>query len=338
MRLMSGAIAAFSLALGAVALSGQSAPAPTAPPLRFVSTSWPPFTNEPGQPRFALDLVETALGRIGLTAKTTIVEPAQFGAALLGNDYDGSAAAWKDPERERLLAFSRPYLENRLVLVGRKGDDVSATSIASLKGKRLALVSGYAYGDDIVAAGVLPVRSTSEQDALSLVLASKADYVLMDEVVVQYILENYPDEAKTRLAVGTTPLVKRSLYLAIRRSRPDAEAIIERFNAQLRGMIADRTYHRLLHVAWILADVDGDGITEFVPKSDLSGKEPPKQAYSLFSTDALETKPAATKPRFYVGGNIYSDWASVPNRYKMPPPLNVPDPDSRTASLFRFQW
>src|SRR4029079_14611907 len=72
--------------------------------------------------------------------------------------------------------------------------------------------------------------------------------------------------------------------------------------------------------------------------SDLSGKEPPKQAYSLFSTDALETKPAATKPRFYVGGNIYSDWASVPNRYKMPPPLNVPDPDSRTASLFRFQW
>ncbi len=338
MRLIPGAVVVLSLAVSAASLSGQSAPAPSIPPLRFVSTQWPPFTNEPGQPRFALDLVETALGRIGLTAKTTIVEPAQFAAALVGNDYDGSAAAWKDAERERLLVFSRPYLENRLILVGRRGDDVSATALTGLKGKRIALVTGYAYGDDIVAAGVVPVRSTSEQDALSLVLASKADYVLMDEVVVQYILENYPNEAKTRLSVGTTPLVKRSLYLAVRRSRPDAEAIVERFNAQLRGMIADRTYHRLLHVAWILADVDGDGITEFVPKSDLSGKEPPKQAYSLFSSDALSTKPAAAKPRFYVGGNIYSDWASVPNRYKMPPPLNVPDPDSRTASLFRFQW
>src|SRR6476659_1052864 len=125
--------AALLLSLFAVPQTSQR-PATETAPLRFVSTSWPPFTNEPGQPRFALDLVETALGRIGLTAKTTIVEPAQFGAALLGNDYDGSAAAWKDPERERLLAFSRPYLENRLVLVGRKGDDVSATSIASLKG------------------------------------------------------------------------------------------------------------------------------------------------------------------------------------------------------------
>jgi polar amino acid transport system substrate-binding protein len=182
------------------------------------------------------------------------------------------------------------------------------------------------------------VRSTNEQDGLSLVLASKADYVLMDEVVVQYIFEHYPKEAKTRLSVGTTPLIKRPLYLAVRRSRPDADAIVERFNAQLRGMIADRTYHRLLHVAWILADVDGDGITEFVPKSDLSGKEPPKQAYSLFSNDPLKATPAAATPGFYVGGTIYTDWAAVPNRYKNPPPINVPDPDSRTASLFRFQW
>ena len=336
MRFMTAAVAALALAAGAASLSSQSAPAG---PLRFVSTAWPPFTNEPGQPRFALDLVEAAFGRIGLTATTTIVEPARFATAILGEGYDGSAAAWKDAERERVLVFSRPYLENRLILVGRRGEDVSATALGALKGKRIALVEGYAYGDGIVTSGVLPVRSTSEQDGLSLVLAGKADYVLMDEVVVQYILEHYPNEAKTRLSVGTTPLVKRPLYLAVRRSRPDAEAIVERFNAQLRGMIADRTYHRLLHVAWILADVDGDGVTEFVPKSDLSGKEAPKQAYSLFSSDPLDATRAATPPPgFYVGGTIYTDWAAVPNRYKSPPPINVPDPDSRTASLFRFQW
>jgi len=45
-----------------------------------------------------------------------------------------------------------------------------------------------------------------------------------------------------------------------------------------------------------------------------------------------------TKPGFYVGGTVYTDWATVPNRYKYAPPINVPDPDSRTASLFRFQW
>ena len=334
MRLISGAVVALALALGAATLSGQPAPAT---PLHFVSTAWPPFTNEPGQPRFALDLVEEAFKRIGLTSTTTIVEPARFATALLTDMYDGSAAAWKDAERERFLVFSQPYLENRLILVGRRGEDVSATGLGALKGKRIALVEGYAYGDGIVTSGVIPVRSTSEQDGLSLVLASKADYILMDEVVVQYLLEHYPNEAKTKLSVGSTPLVKRQLHLAVRRSRPDAASIVERFNAQLRGMIADRTYHRLLHVAWILADVDGDGITEFVPKSDLSGKEPPKQAYSLFSSEPLTTTSGASKPRFYVGGNIYTDWASVPNRYKYPPP-NVPDSDSRTATLFTFKW
>ena len=335
MRFRSGVVVAVALSLGAATVFGQSAPAA---PLRFVSTPWPPFTNQAGQPRFALDLVEAALDRIGLKATTTIVEPARFTPALLSEEFDGSAAAWKDPEREKFLVFSRPYLENRLILVGRRGEDVSAAALADLKGKRLALVGGYAYGEGIGTSGVVPVRAKSEEDGLSLVLASKADYILMDEVVVQYILEHYPNEAKTRLSVGTTPLIKRSLHLAVRRSRPDADAIVERFNAQLRGMIADRTYHRLLHVAWILADVDGDGVTEFVPKSDLSGKEPPKQAYSLFSTEGLKAQAAATKPGIYVGGTIYTDWASVPNRYKQPPPLNVPDPDSRTASLFRFQW
>src|SRR6516165_257807 len=71
--------------------------------LRLVSTAWPPFTNAPGQPRFALDLVEAALGRFGVGARTTIVDAAQFTSSLIGGRFDGSAAAWKDAERERTL-------------------------------------------------------------------------------------------------------------------------------------------------------------------------------------------------------------------------------------------
>ena len=334
MRLIPGAVVALALASGAASLSGQSAPVA---PLRFVSTPWPPFTNAAGKPRIALNLVETALERAGLKADTTIVEPAQFTAALTSDRYDGSAAAWKDPGREKALVFSQPYLENRLVLIGRRGDDVSATGLGGVSGRRIALVEGYSYGDAIVTSGVIPVPSRSEEDSVALLLAKKVDYVLMDELVVQYILENHPNEARSKLSVGTTPLLKRTLHLAVRRAHPEAASIVERFNAQLRGMIADRTYHRLLNVSWILADVDGDGVTELVPKNDLSGREPPKQAYSLFSTDTLDTKPGQTGPRFYVGGNIYTDWAAVPNRYKYPPP-NVPDPDSRTGTIFTFRW
>jgi polar amino acid transport system substrate-binding protein len=315
-----------------LALSTQTSP------LQLVSTAWPPFTNEPGKPRFALDLVEAGLERIGLSAKTTIVEAARFTPALVSSEFDGSAAAWKDAERERALIFSQPYLENRLVLVGRRGDDVSAAALTSLKGKRVAIVEGYSYGDALDKADLTLVRSRSEEDSLKLLLSKGADYVLMDELVVQYIVDNHAKEAGAKLQLGSIPLLTRQLYLAVRRSRPDAESIITRFNAQLRGMIADRTYHRLLHVDWIRADVDGDGLYEYVPRSDLSGRSAPQRAYSLFSTQP--GPPAATKnpdQRFYVGGNIYSDWATVPNRYKVDDPQR-PDPARSTGTIFRFTW
>ena len=302
--------------------------------LNLVSTAWPPFTNQPGQPRFALDLVEAALGRIGIGARTAFVDAAKYTPALLSNSFDGSAAAWKDAERERALIFSTPYLENRLILVARHGGDVVAATLGALAGKRIAIVGGYAYGNALEAPGLTLVRTGSEEDSLAALLASKADYALMDELVVQYLVDHYPEEAKTRLSLGTTALVTRPLYFAVRRTYPNAETIVTRFNTQLRGLIADRTYHRLLHVAWIRADVDGDGIPEYVPQNDCAGATAADRAYLIYSGDEKTAQPKTGASRFYVGGSIYSDWASVPNRYRSRIPIDPipPAPPAPSSS------
>lgn len=315
--------------IASIALGAQ------APPLRLVSTSWPPFTNATGQPRVALDLVEAALGRTGTKATTTIVEAAQFTKALLGDDrFDGSAAAWKDAERERGLIFSDPYLENRLFLVARRGGDVSAASIAALKGKRVAVVEGYSYGEGLDQSGLVVARSRSDEDSLRLLLDSKVDYALIDDLVVQHIVASYPAQVQLRLQVGTTPLVTRPLYFALRRSIPNAEAIIKEFNAQLRAMVADRTYHRLLRVDWILADVDGDGLTEYVPSSDSVGKAEPQRAYTV-STES-SAQPKETQRRFLIGGTVYDSWTMVPGQFKVGPPSE--DLNRQPIGLFRFSW
>jgi polar amino acid transport system substrate-binding protein len=307
--------------------------------LRLVSTAWSPFTNEPGHPRFALDLVEAGLGRIGVKTTTTIVDAAQFTTALLSGKFEGSAAAWKDPEREKTLLFSQPYLENRLILVARRGGDVSATTFAGLPGKRIAIVEGYSYGEAIERSGLVFVRSKSEEDSLKLLLDGKVDYTLMDELVVQYIVRNYAEEARTRLQIGSTPLLRRQLYLAVSRKVPDAQSIIDKFNAQLRGMISDHTYHRLLHLEWVLADVDGDGRAEYVPQSDRTGATEPKRPYSLIFTEpSLAPKPEPkVEGRFLLGGSIYDGWTNVPDRFKVEDPKR-PDPNKSTAAIFRFVW
>jgi polar amino acid transport system substrate-binding protein len=303
--------------------------------LRLVSTAWPPFTNEAGQPRFALDLVETALGRIGITSQTTIVDAAQFTALLVEGPYDGSAAAWKDPDRERDLLFSQPYLENRLILVGRTGADVSATALADLKGKRVAIVEGYSYGEAIDNAGPAFVLSRSEEDSLRQLLSGAVDYTLMDEIVVQYIVDYHSDQARTKLQFGPAPLLTRPLYLAVRRTHPDAQSIVDRFNAQLRAMIADRTYHRLLHIGWIRADVDGDGLAEYMPQSDRWGPAEPERAYMLFSAPELKSQPG--QKRYLFGGTVYNEWEAVPEKYKNYDPQR-PDPDIATVPVYKFSW
>ncbi len=319
------------LALAAMRPVGAAAPS-----LSLVSTSWPPFTDGPGQPRFALDLVEAALGRIHISSTTTIVAPADFTQMLLAGKYDGSAAAWRDPVRERVLVFSLPYLENRLVLVGRHGADVSAAKLTGLVGKKIAIVEGYAYGDSIESSGPVWMRFPSEEESLSALLKGTVDYTLMDELVVNYIVNAYPKESGAKLQIGATALLTRELYLAVSRMRPDGESIVERFNQQIRGMIKDRTYHKLLHVDWIRADIDGDGIPEFVPNTDRPGPAAPTHSYTLFTTPTSSATPPE-KSKFYVGGNIYSDWASVPDSYKRGD-SNHPDPRRSTASIFKFEW
>ncbi len=108
------------------------------------------------------------------------------------------------------------------------------------------------------------------------------------------------------------------------------------YNAELRGMIADRSYHRLLQLDWIRADVDGDGRREYVPHDDQIGPRPPEHSYELFATGSPTIKPG-TKRRFYFGGNIYKGWSTVPEQYKAPG-FSRPWSSRHTIRIFTFRF
>jgi hypothetical protein len=221
--------------------------------------------------------------------------------------------------------------------VARKGDDVSAPALPALAGKRIALVDGYAYGDALTSPkGPTYVAATTVEESLDKVLAGEADFALMDDLVVQFLLTNYPEEVKTRLAIGSAPLLVRTLHFALRRDLPGAQSMVDQFDAELGRMIADKSYHRLLQVGWIQADVDGDGRTEWVPASDQAGQDPPVRRYELVTVTAGATKPDPPK-RFYLGGKVYDDWTNVPDRYKVIDANRTPW-GSQVAPIFAFKW
>jgi len=332
------AVAVISVAAaGAWAQSTPAAGQARRVALNLGSTPWSPFTNAPGKPRYAIDLVTAALKRLDLSSDTVIVPEGTLTAALLEGKFDGSPALWRDKEREAKLVYSKPYLENRLVLVARKGYDVSAPALPALAGRRIALVDGYAYGDALqVSRGPTYVPAKTVEESLEKVLRGEADYVLMDDLVVQYLVTNYPEEVKTRLAIGTEPLLVRTLHFALRRDVPGAESIIARFDAEISKMIADHTYHQMLRVGWMEADVDGDGRTELVPATDSAGTEAPVSRYELVTVTAASAKPPGPK-RFFLGGQVYEDWKNVPDRYKVIDTFKTPQ-GSQIVPLFTFKW
>src|SRR5262245_10396687 len=144
-----GRLLLFAVAAAVAAPMGATAQTPAKTALQLGSTPWSPFTDEPGKARFAIDLVHEALRRLGVSVDTTIVPEGTLTPALLEGRFQGSPALWRDPEREKTLVYSKPYLENQLVLVARRGTDVSAPALPALADKRIALVDGYAYGDEL---------------------------------------------------------------------------------------------------------------------------------------------------------------------------------------------
>ncbi len=305
-------------------------------PLRLASTPWAPFTDVPGRPRLALDIVEEALALAGVHAETTIVADGTLVPAIVGGAFDGSAALWRDGDRERALVYSRPYLENRLVLVGPAGGDVSAGHLAALAGKRVALVEGYAYGEDTTVSGPVWVRSRGLEDSVRLVLSGEADYALMDALVAATLARHHGSIVAARLAIGRTPLVSRTLHVAIRRDRPGAHDVIARLDSAFAQLITTGRFHGVLGLDWLEADSDGDGLPEIIAAHDEVGSAPPEDPYVLLAPSRPTALPRHAR-RYVIDGQLYVGWDAVPARYKRLPTAGAVTTATR-GPAFAFDW
>lgn len=286
---------------------------PTGTKLRLASAVWAPFTDDVGKPRFAQDLVHTALERAGVEFEASMIQFPGVLPAIREAKIDGSEALWKSAEREEYLLFSDPYLENRVVLLARYGTNVQVKRLAELKGRKVGIVHDYAYGPTLdEAAGVEFVKAMGEPELLAALLRKEVDYILVDELLVYQLFQAQTKKAEALLAAGKHPVLTQGLHLALRRDVPGAVAILTRFNAVLRELARDGTYNRVLSAGWIAADTDGDGRHELVASGAQLGTTQPERHYRLFGADTQ-------KPHFVVEGRAYEDWQSVPERYKVPP-------------------
>lgn len=287
-------------------------------PLLLGNDAWPPFIVKGKQQGTAEMLVCQALQRSGWSCSVKVTDfDVVLNEARIGV-VDGIAAAWKNPDRETYLLFSEPYLTNRIVPVFNKENPVEIQSISDMAGLRVALVTDYAYGEDIssMKSRFDVVGSKNSLQALRAVRNGEADIALIDELVAR---DELYKSLMSGLEASDVVLAYRDLHLAVSKQNPHAETIIDDFHRGYKLMLADGTVNDILDVDWLATDFGQAGQMDVVMRSgvsldDLSNPADQGSVYALESSEYQLMRQRNYDPNranYQVDGKSYSTLQSA---------------------------
>lgn len=224
--------------------------------LRLCSEDWPPYEyHENGQPRgLAQEIIYAVLRNMDVSVERddSVTWLRGLEAVRTGN-MDMLYSAFKTPEREVYAYFpEEPLADSVWSLIVRK-DGVSPvvfSGYASLRGKRLGLVRGYAYPDEFIkkVCGIAKceVRTTSVENIRKLI-GGRVDYAVEEVRVAKALAKQLGAEGKVVMVpdhvvvaqpiysmfskVTVSPLFVRQFSEELVRFKhtPEYEAILARY-------------------------------------------------------------------------------------------------------------
>lgn len=221
--------------------------AQAAEPLRMVSDAWPPFTSrELPNDGLATAIVREVLAHAGYRSRYYEVPWARVLYGVQRGDYDLVINARYTEERERYGLFSDAYLYSNARFLRRVGSGIGFAGLDSLRPHSIAVVRGYAYApafDRKTDLQRLEVKGF--RVAARMLAAGRVQLSLEDERVADYHFQRDLRDIRDQLEFVDPPLARVGLHILVRRSHPQADEIVRRFNASLRALQADGSYRQL---------------------------------------------------------------------------------------------
>ncbi len=203
--------------------------------------------NLPGQ-GLSAEIVRTALERAGYSPSFVFktwadtYEGAQIGV------YDIVGSIWYTQERAKEFAFSEPYLLHEIKFIKRKDDQaITFNTLDDLDGLIIGTVKGYAYGDGFLrSTKFIRVQQNHLLQNLNKLALGEIDLTLGDARKIHYLLNEYMRGSIGKLELLPPPLIRRGTHIAVSKTNPKHEEIINGFNKALEAMKADGTYNHII--------------------------------------------------------------------------------------------
>ncbi len=213
--------------------------------ITLVSDSWCPYTCEPGSelPGFMVEAATLILGAAGHEVKYSLLDWDQAILDVREGKFIGIIGADASEAEDFIFPEEGMGISQNSMYV-RKGDAWRFSGVASLEGKKIVALNGYAYGeevDDWIAAHATYV-DTLEQ-AVEVLLSGKADVLFENEYVMGlFALQNNIQESIETAG----QLESDNVYVAFSPAIPESKEYAKILTEGLKAMKADGSWKALL--------------------------------------------------------------------------------------------
>lgn len=211
---------------------------------------WPPFVD-PSHPKegLSLEVVRAAFGTQGYKVKMEYTPWIRAEKGVIDGTYDILTDTWMTTKRNEELAFSEPYVVNRIVFIKKKDDPFEYDGIESLTGKVVGIVRGYGYSNEFLNA--TNFKRDKSVDFLTnikklLYPDKRIDLAVEDEIVARVVIANYDPNLLSEVGFSKNALSTNNLYVTCGLTNPRHEEIINAFNQGLAIIKADGTYTAII--------------------------------------------------------------------------------------------
>jgi len=222
----------------------------------------------------AVDLVRRVMRNLGHEVDIQVLPWARALAEAESGEVAAVFTAYKTPERERYLDYSREVLIGQTVsLFARAGSPVDFSGrLHDLAGATIGVVNAMSYGPSFDAAantGVLKYleRTSDSRTNLQQLVSQRVDLVVSNRCVALDLLNQM--QATAAVQELALPVESVSSYIAFTKAT-DMSGLRDAFDRELRAIKADGTYDRavadrcatpMASVAVAMADRPGPAIS-----------------------------------------------------------------------------
>lgn len=162
----------------------------------------------------------------------------------------GSPGWTKTPERDADFLFSEPFVNCVDGVFFLKEKPLAFSSVADFRGLRIGVINKLTYGKDFADAQSRNEFKTelapASENLLKMLLSGRVDAVILNRSVAAQEMHELPAAEAERIGAADTPFLLKPWRLAVGKRNPEAQRIINAFNAGFVKIQRNGTYQRLM--------------------------------------------------------------------------------------------